>query len=510
MRETTKIGWLVLAVATSAACGSVDGEGNGSWTFEPPTEGTPAVEEQAPSPVAPADTTSALSSCEIEPLWWAPDSVHQISARHFEWTPDAMAIVAGGDAFGGGQNAWRGRDGAVLYDRAMDSVIDTTTAMELALLWRRTEQGPELALVDWSTRETVWRHEPGHSTSAALSPDGRRVAMMECGSHEEPRVTLTIREVASDRTLYSEQLSERSCTWWANYGPQTLEFSPDGEHLAASVEADDLNDPAGRRTAVTLISETTSGFQTSEFELTVPEASNGYIGVTASMTFHPSSDSLTIVSSNGIALEVDTETAQITGESKVGAFAGNYDTYLPLLPASPMDWTAAGDVRAFVESDGALIVELADGVELAKIEAPESSDLSDFGWEDIGNPVMSAAFSPANDMIAVAFRKGMGVWGCAGALPEPVPSGLRGVTATASWTDAEYPFLELEAEVEGEPAGFVTGYRLFIDGEPLMSFDGGTPIQYYATGGEPFEVRIEVDDGSKTVTSEPMTVRRPR
>lgn len=518
-RHRRLIGLMTLAMGLTA-CGQVDeNEDFRSWDFEPGESAigdTPVETSFEETPVEPSKT-SAIAGCQVDPIWWSGDSTHRVSSPHFDWTPDGLAIVAGSHPFGSGSRAWRGRDGRVLFEHSGLSFGDVTTDMSRVLTTQRDGDESRLVILDWKTRQPVWEHtSPNNPSAVAMTSDGSRVATMTCDnetSADGGDVTIEIHDVEANRVIHTKTIEQFGCSWWTTYGPRVMMFSDDGRHLAVGLTTDphggndDRSQPIGL-----LISDTSGVFETHRWELPVNRTARHDAQI-ASLSFDPSGSRLTFVSSTGEALEIDTASATIVSREARGAFASNYDTYLPRMPASPSDWTRAGDVEAFVDTDGAVILRGPDGVSLARLLAAEKSDLANWNMDtEVDNPPVSIAFSPNDDMVAIAFRKGMGVWGCRDAddgLPGPDVSELGGPEIAATWTDGQYPSLVVSVTPSGRPTGFVAGQRLYVDGERVASAELGEAMRHHSRSPT-FSLYVEVDDGARIVRSETLTVRNPR
>jgi hypothetical protein len=297
---------------------------------------------------------------------------------------------------------------------------------------------------------------------------------------------------------------DRSANRWIEYGPAQIVMSDDGKHVVL-VLSDDSRDTIHPRLLV--VSERSSGWEDSYID--VPFGLNGqagrYHGQVASVAFSPDNNQIHVVSATGEAISIATADHLVTHREVRGAFAANWDTYLPPLPSSPVEWTSNGNVMFSVATDGAL--ELVRGETLLKrIVAPEGSGAEQHGWNpELGNPVTAIAVSPAGDKFVVAFARGMGMWGCANSLPAG-ETAMRGVTVRAA-RSADSPFvIELSVTLDGEPT-LVHGFTIY---ENDMLFRANlawdSPLAYHTPSTEPVTVIVEARDAFGMVRSQPVRV----
>lgn len=181
----------------------------------------------------------------------------------------------------------------------------------------------------------------------------------------------------------------------------------------------------------------------------------------------------------------------------------NQHTYQPSVE-SPVAWSMDGKWLAHLGPDGEAVLRSAVSGTIQKVlERPDAGDLSDLG-PDTFNPATAFLFLSDGSGILVAHEAGISAWRCQG-IQGPMASGdivveLDGPTVITAGQEAEWT---ATAQTSGQPVVF----RLLIDGDesPPQANLSGQFMKYFYKPGT-VTLRTRVDDGSKTSTSDPLTV----
>ncbi len=488
--------WIAFALGLTA-CVGMEETPDQDWT---PDEKVVPDQTNSVTPTVPVEkpaTAAPLETCVIEPLWWTSEAEHRATPQHFEFTADGTAIISGADVFGSGHRAWRASDGEVIFERGVNHILGAN-ADDSRILRNQFVDGEQRLSVSplGAPDRPIWSRNI-RLAGAAIDGTGSRVAFISQHFDEERQHTWFVLEVVDIDTntrLFERTFNDGEFAWWAPYGHSVLEFSDDGKKVAVGLMRQwwTIEDFVAPR--VHLLSETEHGWNESTIDVPFErDQPNGYDGQIASISFSPQSDRLEIVSSTGQMVAVDTTDAAIVDTGVRGAFAANWDTYLPPLPASPVVWTSNGRVKFTVAEDGALNVALGETT-LGQFVANEPSDAERFGWNpEVSNPVMGVSVAPDSDKFAVAFRRGIGVWGCANSLPTG-EGGLNGATLRATRSpDSPYAF-DLDITLDGQPASELWGYEVFINGESRGSFSGDTKRHSHSFSEGSVVIQVEVRD----------------
>jgi len=512
--NTTLRRYILLAAMTFGVSACADSDGalgtSRSFTFRTPEADAPERDPMAElaEAIAPETTLPSgdlLGQCTIEPLWFNPEPTHRLNPAVFTWTPDMRALMMGSEATGSGSQVWGAATGEPVVRWGGRTILGVTPTWDRMLVaGRHDPDASRFALIDPRTERTLWIPPASNDhVLAVLSPDGRRVAMVGCTRSDEagqhPKVTIF--DVDSDAVLSEQVLGDASCAWSFGFS-SNARFSDDGQFFvmtgmhqytgdARQPEVFVLDADGGTEARAVALGEAVEGWR--------------YEDLVATVSVRPGTHEVHAVTSLGEHFVFDAKDPLAIQSESRGAFIANHDTYLPHMPQSPMAW-GMGVLRleASVAPDGAVELRRAGSRRtLARIFAPEVDER--MLWqpqdEEVVNPPVAVAISPGEDMIAVAFRRGLGVWGCEGALPERA-STLERVTlhdVPSEIGEREAFTLGLDLEVTG---GFVHGVQVVIDGEPQPARELTGEVQVLMPEPGERTLQLKILDGVGTMDSD--------
>ena len=507
MRDRT---WATVWVATAAVvsstgCGARTELDEARWNLdaldEPGVVGSPMdrpadpEEEQVEEPVVEPPLLAPIGECDLEPIWWQPEPIRKLTPTTFSVNPDESLLMVSNAYDNVEAGMLRLGNGDVLNaPHFTHDVWGVDASWDRALV--RTTLGSEqrVQVVNGDRTQTLFEHEIGPEwVYAVLNEEGTYVGMLECSRGNSTQApTLTIWSLDDTHApVATATLPDDQCR--GTFPPSShFTISRDGSSVAyVSIPETFAEDPKPTRVFRLDASDGVRGgvdLPMGDVELDFSE----YHGVVASLSYTPAGN-LSVVSAYGKRTIFDDD-LQIVSQEDRGAFVSNQDTFLPPLPMSPIAWTTDGNVEASVALDGAVELRLLDGSIAARLFAPEASDLAEWGeTSGVENAPVGVTFSPDDAMIAVAFRKGIGLWGCPDALPTPrvLDREIR-LDAPASATLGES--VPLEVVVTGAPTDWLV-YRLFVDGELRQSWLDPSQLRYFPYEAGRHDLELEVDDG---------------
>ncbi len=516
-RTRTKV-WMAAAVVLwSTGCGARTDLDEGSWeldTLDDPqleAPGDEPIEDPIDEPIGepgdePGDEPKALApvaECDLEPIWWQPEPIHRLTPSVFSVSPAEHMLMLGGESNGHGPGVVRMEDGDMMtsdYTSRTIEGLDASWGRALERDW--VDSAHHVYVVNADRTDTLFDRAVGSTPLlAVLSEDGNRVGMAECLHNDTSLgVELTIWSVGDAREpIAKATLPDEQC---ARNSPNTTHFTitPDGSRVAYVTNSEAfVEDPPAVRVVTLDAMTNVSG----SVELPMGETErelDGYYGVVASLEYTPAG-LLSVVSAFGQRTVYD-DALEVVSQETRGAFISNPDTFMPPLPMSPTAWTTDGDVEASVATDGAVELRLADGTVVTRLFAPEASDLAEWGgmMQGVENAPVAVTFSPDDDMIAVAFRKGIGLWGCPDALPAPRAIS-REVQLDAPATATVGEEVRLEMATTGATSDW-TIYKLFVDGALHQTWFDPSQITYRPYHAGQHVLEFEVDDGWTPTRSE--------
>ena len=532
MRAKTNGPWVWKATAALAAlgvvgCGARTDLDDSSWELEanapqvdpaadPVNEpiNDPVIEPEIvvdpieePPPIAP------LTTCELEPIWWQPEPIHRLTPAVFEVSPGAHVLMRGGEMFGDGFGMLRMSSGEIMTTYSSSRVEGVDAGWGRSLERGQDEQtGEAIIRVMSADRTRTVFQIPGTSYQrfATLSRDGERVGMVECMATADgtPRgVEMSIWDVTdSSAPLARTTLPERECAW---YGANTthIAITPNGDSLAHVNTIHGINDEGLTPPILSLLHEDGELLETEIPQDDIEDANGRYYGVVSSLTFTPNGD-VSAISAGGVRT-IFGPSLEAKSTERRGAFVSNPDTYMPPLPMSPTAWTRDGSLEASTALDGAVELRDASGEVVSRLFAPEPSDIANWNTDPdttIDNAPVMATFSGDGSMVAVGFRKGVGLWGCPEALPTSPRADERRVQLDAPASARVGEPVPLELAVSGAAASDWSVYKLIVDGQLRGSWLDPSQItwRHYQPGRLTLE--LEVDDGWTTTRSAPRVV----
>lgn len=486
---------------------------------EPVVEPTPVVEPEPmaePMPVeepTPIAEAPALATCEITQLWWDETSMHQLQSELFGWTPDLTAVLQGHSDY----NTWntrRARDGELMHHGWRPSLmidVDESWSRELIV----DHELKETQVRDRDTRQILWSTpQEGFNQSVVMSDDGSHVGTFHCKASEDRQLShqvITLQEISTQRVVARHEIESGECSYWFTYGNH-IAMSPDGSTMAVAHRVAGIDDQ-GQRTLGDPIIQVVGARDVEEFTLDTLEdfeSLNYYSGFIAELIFHPDGKSLHVVTVDGEYVLIDTELSTITPQDKRGAFISNWNTYLPSLPQSPMAWSSDARMKVSVNADGEaeldLLGDLASDAPLFTLRAPELSEGTHRVIpEEQPNAPTSIAISPGDDMILVSFNQGIGVWGCADALPK-AQSTLSDLNTFIPSTITASVMTPFTASYTQHLHSELVAIKVYIDGKFHQSFSQNEALELHMYQPGTFDIVIEVDDGLDTMRSTPHQV----
>lgn len=474
--------------------------------YEPVKDPSRPIEEEQPVVEEPPALEPNITRCGDAPIWWADDAIHRLDSRVFGWTPDHSALISDSDFLASSWSLRRAHDGELMSQWRRDTTIDISTD------WRRVlSTNRETHAVEVTDRDTnhVLFTSPEAPAFAAMSPDGSRLAYVVCGSEDK---TLSIFDVDSGDELHSERIPSYRCEWWYDWDTN-FAFSADSRHLFIPEPQRNLSEGVITPPTFNIITESpTNGFELTSIELEpLTENENfqlSYHGHFAGVHSTPDSSRVEVVMADGTHHTISLETLEITSTGTRGAFVSNWDSYMPPLPNSPLAWTSNMSLVASVNPDGVVeVVDVETGELLFELEGPEIEDQFAPTNAPMMNPPVQIAFSPDDQMILVAFRKGLGVWGCGDVLANSPETGFEAANIEVTATPTQHAHsVEINVDVTGQPRGMFTSYKLLVNDALHQTFDSPEQmiIPLYQPGE--YKLEVEVDDGFGSVISEPVTI----
>jgi hypothetical protein len=512
-RTRAKVWVATAAVLWSAGCGARTELDESRWeldTLEEPGAQDPEVdpsEEPGEEPVVEPRSLPAVAACDLEPIWWQPAPIHRLSPEVFSISPAEHMLMVGGEPFGMGAGVVRLENGDVMTTEYATSPVEgLSTSWERSMTQSWEGDARRVQVIDAErTRVYFEREVTSSQVHAALSADGARLGMAECLYDEGPLgVELTIWDVDdADAPLARTLIEADTCVW---YSPDGTHFTiaPDGSSVAYVTNPDRFGEEMEEVQVVTLDARSGAVERAALPMGDEDHEHGGYYGVVASLEYTPAG-LLSVVSAHGLRTVFDASLSVVSQEPR-GAFVSNPDSYMPPLPMSPVAWTADGEVEASVAEDGAVELRLDDGEVVRRLFAPEASDIAEWTGvtQEVENAPIAVTFSPDDDMVAVAFRKGVGLWGCPGSLPTPraTPREVRLDAPAVATLGDDVP---LEMAATGAASGW-TVYKLFVDGQMRQTWFDPSEITYrpYQAGQRVLE--LEVDDGWSPTRSAPVVM----
>lgn len=458
-----------------------------------------------------------LSRCELKQLWWDPVPRNQLRSDIL-WSPD-MSVVSNFSRYSQSAELLRhASTGEVILTHAGTpaesfevspdwSLFVTQEHINGAYIFRVYDRVSQQLVLAVPASNHIWKISDDGSTFVTYG------VVYADTDHGEFHVDAW--DIATGNHLLDASITtERGAPYWSLWAP-TFDVSADGSTIAlALVDRPDWEAEPRPVQPLVVTYQRTEGGSFIEQRLNIPEVNivepGGYTGHIAEVRLdRHQDDTLHVIDAAGAHHTINHATNAITHTSQRGAFTSNWETYLPPIYASPLEWSDDGDLFASVNPAGEVeILSTSSPHDIKIISPPEiDAEVSRYFPEGRSNVPVSMAFSPDNTKIIVSFSQGTGVWGCGQTTPEynaPTLSDLN-VVLPVMLAANKHHLINLEF-IESSESYFALA-NIYVDGnlqyiryvtDRVLDLNPLTPGMH--------TIEVEVFNAHDSIRSEPMII----